>query len=246
MTENIPVNENSLFEEYKQTGNIEIRNIIVEKYYYMAKVLANKFLNRGVEYDDLLQVASLALVKAAERFEPSMENKFSTFATPTIIGEIKKYFRDKASTIRMPRKYYELYPSVKGAYETLSQKLDKPPTPEEIADMTGDTPEDVIQVLEMVRSGNITSLDEEFDEEGYSRMEAIGDEDPAFDRLETKDLYDRALEALDENEKRVVEMRYRMGMSQKNIADEFGVSQMYISRLEKKIYHKMRKRLESN
>ncbi|HPJ22612.1 MAG TPA: sigma-70 family RNA polymerase sigma factor, partial [Clostridia bacterium] len=148
--------------------------------------------------------------------------------------------------IRMPRKYYELYPAVKSAYETLSQENDKPPTPEEIADMTGNTSEDVIQVLEMVRSGNITSLDEEFDEEGYSRMEAVGDEDPAFERLETRDLYERAMEALDENEKRVVEMRYVMGMSQKNIADEFGVSQMYISRLEKKIYYKMRKKLESN
>jgi len=246
MTEKLAQDENTLFEEYKRTGNIEIRNMIVEKYYYMAKVLANKFLNRGVEYDDLLQVASMALVKAAERFKPSMNNKFSTYATPTIIGEIKKYFRDKANTIRMPRKYYEMYPSVKNAYESLSQEFDKPPTPEEIADMTGHSSEDVIQVLEMVRSSNITSLDEEFDEEGYNRMEAVGNEDPEFDRIETLDLYERALEALDENEKKVVSMRYRQGMSQKSIADEFGVSQMYISRLEKKIYQKMRKRLEND
>lgn len=239
-------NDDKLFEEYRQTGNIEIRNIIVEKYYYMAKVLTNKFLNRGVDYDDLLQVASLALVKAAERFEPSMNNKFSTYATPTIIGEIKKYFRDKANTIRMPRKYYELYPSVKNAYEELSQKLDRSPTPDQIADMTGHSSEDVIQVLEMVRNSNITSLDEEFDEEGYSRMEAVGNPDSGFKGIETRDLYDRALEILDENEKKVMLMRYRDGMSQKSIAEEFGVSQMYISRLEKKIYSKMRKKLDSD
>ena len=239
-------NDDKLFEEYIRTGNIEIRNAIVEKYYYMAKVLAGKFLNRGVDYDDLLQVASLALVKAAERFKPDMQNKFSTFATPTIIGEIKKYFRDKANTIRMPRKHYELYPSIKNAYETLSQELNHAPTPEQIADMTGHTSEEVIEVLEMVRSGNITSLDEEFDEEGYSRMEAIGNEDSGYDGIEIKDLYERALHLLNENEKKVILMRYGQGMSQKSIAEEFGVSQMYISRLEKKIYGKLRKKLDNN
>ncbi len=239
-------NDDKLFEEYTQTGSIEVRNIIVEKYYYMAKVLAGKFLNRGVDYDDLLQVASLALVKAVERFKPDMHNKFSTFATPTIIGEIKKYFRDKANTIRMPRKHYELYPSIKNAFETLSQVLDRAPTPQEIADSTGHSAEEVIEVLEMVRNGNLTSLDEEFDEEGYSRMEAVGNVDPDFERIETLDLYDRALDVLDENERKVILMRYKQGFSQKKIAEEFGVSQMYISRLEKKIYSKLRKKLDSN
>ena len=239
-------NEDKLFEEYIRTGNIEVRNIIVEKYYYMAKVLAGKFLNRGVEYDDLLQVASLALVKAAERFKPDMHNKFSTFATPTIIGEIKKYFRDKANTIRMPRKHYELYPSIKNAFETLSQELNMAPTPQQIADSTRHTAEEVIEVLEMVRSGNITSLDEAFDEEGYSRMEAVGSEDSGFEGIITNDLYERALGMLDENEKQVIMMRYGQGLSQKKIAEEFGVSQMYISRLEKKIYSKLRKKLDNN
>jgi len=239
-------NDDKLFEEYIRTGNIEVRNIIVEKYYYMAKVLAGKFLNRGVDYDDLLQVASLALVKAAERFKPDMHNKFSTFATPTIIGEIKKYFRDKANTIRMPRKHYELYPSIKNAMEVLSQELNMAPTPEQIAKRSGHTAEEVIEVLEMVRSGNITSLDEEFDEEGYSRMEAVGDEDAGFEGIVTKDLYERALEMLDENERQVILMRYGQGMSQKKIAEEFGVSQMYISRLEKKIYSKLRKKIGTN
>lgn len=239
-------NEDKLFEEYTQTGSIEVRNIIVEKYYYMAKVLAGKFLNRGVDYDDLLQVASLALVKAVERFKPDMHNKFSTFATPTIIGEIKKYFRDKANTIRMPRKHYELYPSIKNAFELLSQALNRAPTPQEIADSTRHSAEEVIEVLEMVRNGNLTSLDEEFDEEGYSRMEAVGNEDPDFERIETLDLYDRAMDMLDENERKVILMRYKQGFSQKKIAEEFGVSQMYISRLEKKIYSKLRKKLDSS
>lgn len=239
-------NDDKLFEEYIRTGNIEVRNIIVEKYYYMAKVLAGKFLNRGVDYDDLLQVASLALVKAAERFKPDMDNKFSTFATPTIIGEIKKYFRDRASTIRMPRKHYELYPVIKNAFESLSQELNNPPTASQIAERTGHTAEEVIEVFEMVRNGNITSLDEEFDEEGYSRMEAIGDDDPGFERVITRDLYERALGMLDENEQKVIEMRYGQGLSQKSIAEEFGVSQMYISRLEKKIYSKLRKKIGSN
>lgn len=241
-----PQNDDKLFEEYIRTGNIEIRNLIVEKYYYMAKVLAGKFLNRGVDYDDLLQVASLALVKAAERFRPDMDNKFSTFATPTIIGEIKKYFRDKASLIRMPRKHYELYPSIKNAYDTLTHEMNMAPTPLQIAEATGHSPEEVIEVLEMVRSGNISSLDEEFDEEGYSRMEALGDPDPGFEGIETRDMYERALSLLDENEKKVIIMRYNRGMSQKDIADDFGVSQMYISRLEKKIYSKLRKKLDSN
>lgn len=239
-------NDEKLFEEYISTGNIETRNAIVEKYYYMAKILAGKFTNRGVDYDDLLQVASLALVKAAERFKPDMQNKFSTFATPTIIGEIKKYFRDKASVIRMPRKHYEMYPGIKNIYDMLSQELNKAPTAQQIADKSGYTAEEVIEVMEMVRSGNIASLDEEFDEEGYSRMEAVGKADPGFEGVETKDLYERALEYLNENEKKIILMRYSEGLSQKDIANKFGVSQMYISRLEKKIYNKLRNRFDDN
>jgi RNA polymerase sigma-B factor len=237
--------DNKLFEEYARTGNIEIRNRIVEKYHYMARALAGKFVNRGVDYEDLVQVASLALVKAAERFKPDLKNKFTTYATPTIIGEIKKYFRDKANTIRMPRKHYELYPSIKNAYERLSQELDEPPTPQQVAEETGNTSEEVIQVLEMVRSSNLASLDEEFDEDGYSRMESIGDGDPEFERIENHDLYEKAIEMLDENERELIRMRYDENMSQKSIADVFGVSQMYISRLEHKIYKKLRKKLES-
>lgn len=237
--------DNKLFEEYARTGNIEIRNQIVEKYHYMAKTLASRFVNRGVDYDDLVQVGSLALVKAAERFKPDLNNKFTTYATPTIIGEIKKHFRDKGNTVRMPRKQYELYPSIKNAYETLSQELDEPPTPQQVADMTGNTAEEVIQVFEMVRNSNMASLDEEYEEDGYSRMEAIGDLDPEFGRIETRDLYEKAMEMLNENERKVIRMRYDDNMSQKSIADEFGVSQMYISRLEKKIYNKLRKKFES-
>jgi RNA polymerase sigma-B factor len=236
--------EEKLFKDYKDNPNIEKRNEIIEKYYYLAEVLSKKFRNRGVEYDDLLQVASLALLKAVERFNPDKEIKFSTFATPTIIGEIKKYFRDKSASVRMPRKYYEAYPHIKAALEDLLQEKGKYPTADEISERTGHTPEEVIEIIEMVKSGSIASLDEEYDEDGLTRMDGLSITEKGFEDIENSQLYRMALDSLNEDERKIILMRHKQGLTQKNIAQVTGHSQMYISRLERKIYEKLKGMLQ--
>ena len=126
-----------LFDRYKETGDINIRNEIVEKYLYMVEVLIRKYLNKGVDYDDLYQVGAMALVSAVERFDPSKGFEFSSFATPTILGEIKKYFRDKEWILKVPRRQKEISLKIPAAKEELYEKLGRAPTVAELSEHLG-------------------------------------------------------------------------------------------------------------
>ena len=126
-------NDESLFVKYQKQPNLENRNEIVNKYLYLAEIISRKFLNRGIEYEDIFQVACIAIIKAAERFSLDKGVKFVSFATPTIIGEIKRFFRDKGSVIRIPRRIYEVYQKVNHAREYLTQELKMAPRVDEIA-----------------------------------------------------------------------------------------------------------------
>ena len=137
-----------LFDQYKKTGDIDTRNAIVEQNLYMVEVLIRKYLNKGVEYDDLYQVGALALVSAVDRFDPSKGYEFSSFATPTILGEIKKHFRDKEWSLKIPRRQKEIALKIPDAKEALHVKLGRKPTVAEIADYMGFSQEDIIRAME--------------------------------------------------------------------------------------------------
>ena len=158
-----------LFKKYKETKSVEIRNEIVSKYLYLADIITKKFLNRGIDYDDIYQVASIALIKAVERFEPEKGVKFISFATPTVIGEIKRFFRDKASVIRIPRRIYEIYQKVNHAREHLTQQLQRPPRIDELAAYLDITEE---KVLEIIESNNVYNI-QSFDKNAYSDDDVI-------------------------------------------------------------------------
>lgn len=232
--------DDQLFLEYRETKDLDLRNQLVEKFYYIAETLSRKFVNRGVDYDDLLQVASFALIKAVERYDVTSGNKFSTFATPTIIGEVKKYFRDKAYTVRVPRKLYEAYPRVKKIHEELSITLGRVPTAKEVSSECHFSEEDVIEILDSAKTSNMISLDESIDDEGFARIDMLGSSETGYIDIENKELYKKAFEKLSQVEQDIIEMRYYEHMSQKNIAIKLNVSQMYVSRLERKIYQKLR------
>ena len=134
-----------LFLDYRNDPTIEKRNELVEKHLYMVDILIKKYLGKGVEYDDLYQVASLALVSAVERFDPEKGFEFSTFATPTILGEIKKYFRDKQWSLKVPRRLKEIAAKVQETKEDLAGKLLRQPTVKEIAEATGIEEEQIIE-----------------------------------------------------------------------------------------------------
>lgn len=227
-----------LYEKYAATKDVALRNEIVEKNYYIAQILAKKMVGRGVEYDDLLQVASMALIKAVERFDPSKGLQFSTFATPSILGELKNYFRDKSRTIRLGRKNGAKILQVRKAAGELTNELFRAPTVTEIAERTGLTEEEVMEAMEYT-SGTV-SLDSTIEDSETSLYEVIPDQDNPFERLEDRSDLAQALSRLSEQERTFIRCRFVEGRSQADIAKEMGVSQMYISRMEKKVLGKLK------
>ncbi len=237
------MDETELFKTYRETHDVKLRNEIAEKYLFIASMIAKKFVGRGVEYDDLFQVASLALLKGIDRFDETKGLKFSTFITPTITGEIKNYFRDRSRLIHLPRRVAELRVSVKKAEEELALANGKSPTAKEIAEKLGVPEEEVLSCME---AGSVVSLDRpvDGDEDGASFYDVLPDGEDAFERIEQNDAVRRALSSLGETEKKLVAYRFGQELSQAETARRMNVSQMYVSRMERKIIQKLREDLK--
>ncbi len=238
--------ESELFQRYRQTKDVALRNQIVEKYLYVASVLAKKFVGRGVEYDDLFQVASLALIKGVDRFDESKGLQFSTFITPTITGEIKNYFRDRSRLIHLPRKVAELRVSIKRVADELLSETGKKPTAKQIAQRLGVAEEEIVRAME---AGAVVSLDKKMDgedEDGMSFHDVLASSDGAFERLENEDAVRSAVATLSETEQTIVDYRFRQELSQTATAKKMGVSQMFVSRMERKILDKLKSKLHKS
>lgn len=235
------LSEQALLECYWQTRSETLRNQILEKYLYIAEIVAKKFVGRGVEYDDLFQVASLALVKALDRFEPSRGVKFASFATPTLVGEIKNYFRDKTRMIRISRRESEMVRKLEDAKAHLTAKYGRSATPEQVAEYMGLSVERVLELMEAQSAGYATSLDSYVAMgEDSQLIKLVGSTDDAYEQIEDKDFLEYCFEHLNDVEKKVIEQRYGQNKSQREVAAMLGVSQMYISRIERRILLKFR------
>ena len=230
-----------LFKRYKETRDIALRNKIVEHYLYIAEIIAKKFVGRGVEYDDLLQVAFLALIKGVERFDPDLGMQFTTFITPTITGEIKNYFRDKAKTIKLPRRLGELCMAVRKFSAEYESKNGEKPSVRKIAEGLKLSEEEVVKALEV---GGVVSLDSSSsgeDGEGETNLYgAIADEENAYEDFETRETLASVLKDCTENERLLLQYRYKEGLSQSETAKRLGVSQMFVSRLERRLLQKLK------
>ncbi len=238
-------NDEPLFKSYQKDKSVENRNHIVDSYLYLADIISKKFVNRGIDYEDLYQIACVALIKAVERFDINVGVKFVSFATPTIIGEIKRFFRDKASVIRIPRRLYEVYQKVNQAKEALTQELKRVPRVDEIARYLNIDEETVLEIAESGNIYNMQSFDQNaFNDDDLELHETIGEEDSTFERVENRDFLLKSLERFNAAEKEFITMRYFSNKTQKEIASKLGVSQMYISRLEKKVLERFRNILE--
>ncbi len=234
--------EDELLAEYCRTRNVNLRNELVKRYLYIAEILAKKFANRGIEYEDLYQVASLALIKALERYDISKGFKFSSFATPTIVGEIKNYFRDKSRIIRLPRKSSEYIKKLENARSHLSNLLSRPPKTHELAEYLGISDEEVLELMESSYSTKTASLDYYIDSEGETELMAvIGAEEKDYSLIEDRDFIARVFQQLNDKEKKVIYDRYYKGKSQREISEDMGVSQMYVSRMERRILDRFRR-----
>lgn len=226
---------------YLQTHSPVYRDRVVEAHLYIAEIIARKFSGRGVDYDDLFQVAALALTKAVERFDPERGVKFASFVTPGMVGEVKNYFRDKARVIRPPRRVTELARLVEAAREKLTQELGHAPLVEEIAEYANLTEDEVLEGLEAA-SAQPVSLDMQTSEEDEEMKlsSVLGAEDKGYAEFENADLLRRSMESLTSQQKEIIILRFFENLSQREVAQRIGVSQMSVSRAERSALEKMR------
>ena len=238
-----------LLKEYAENPTIELRNRIVEENLYIVDILIRKYLGKVVDYDDLYQVGAMALVSAVERFDPTKGYEFQSFATPTILGEIKKYFRDKEWSLKVPRRMKENAGKVQEAKEKLTGKLGRVPTVEEISEITGLTHEQIIQAMESAKAYGTYSLDspattsdEEADAAALEKY--IGFEDNGFERVELGEIINNVLKNFSDTYKYIFKQRFILNKSQSEIASKLGVSQMTVSRAEKAIIESFKKELK--
>ena len=236
---------NELFKRYKETGDISVRNQIAEKYLYIADILAKKFAGRGVEYDDLKQVAALALVRGIDRFDADMGMQFSTFITPTITGEIKNYFRDKSRMVKLPRRLGEISLAVKKFAAEYAAKEGVKPSVRKIAETLALSEEEVVQALEIGGTVSLDGMAAENEEDNDRSLYALlaTDEDK-YENFETKEPLKAALRDFSGTEKALVKFRYVDELSQSETAKRLGVSQMFVSRMERKVLEKLREKLK--
>ena len=236
-----------LFKRYKETGDVAIRNEIAEKHLYIAEILAKKFTGRGVEYDDLKQVASYALLRGIDRFDPDLGMQFTTFITPTITGEIKNYFRDKSRLVKLPRRLGELNAAVKKFSAEYEMKYGEKPTLSVIADNLSTTEEEVVKALEI---GGTLSLDgmasAEDDNDNKSLYALLAGEEDRFEEFEMKETLASAMRDFSDTAKLLIKYRYVDGLSQSDTATKLGVSQMFVSRMERKLLSQLRERLQDS
>lgn len=234
-------NENELFIRYRETKDLALRNKIAEKYLYIADILAKKFVGRGVDYDDLKQVASLALLNGIDRYDPAVGVKFTTFITPTLTGEIKNYFRDKSRMIKLPRRLSEISAKVKHYASEYQTKTGEKPSVKDIMSALHLSEEEVVQALEV---GGVSSLDAVTDMEAESSLYTVL---PAYDdnyeELELKDALSSAMRDFTETERAIMKFRFQKGLSQSETAKKIGSSQMFVSRTERKLLKRIKERL---
>ena len=218
------------FVEFAHSRDERLRNELVEEHLGLAHQLARRFVNRGESYDDLVQVASLALVKAVDRFDPDRGVEFSTFATRTVIGELKRHFRDKGWAIRAPRRIQELYLELSPVIESQTQKLGRPPTVAEMAAITDTSEEAVLEALEAGQSYRTSSIDAP-DRHQVTMANRIGEVDAGYAGTEDRILLAISLADLSERDRAILNLRFVEGLTQSEIASRVGISQMHVSRL---------------
>ncbi len=211
-----------------------VRDALVEQHLPLVEHLARRFRNRGEPYDDLVQVATIGLIKSVDRFDTDRGVEFSTYATPTIVGEIKRHFRDKGWAVRVPRRLQELRLSLTASTSELSQKNGRAPTVAELAEHLGLSQEEVLEGLESANAYSTLSLDagdQGGDDDGVAVVDTLGVEDEGLEGVEYRESLKPLLEKLPAREKKILMLRFFRNMTQSEIAREVGISQMHVSRL---------------
>jgi RNA polymerase sigma-B factor len=235
----------SLLLAYHRDGDREARDRALVELMPLVRALASRYAGRGEPLEDLVQVGALGLIKAVDRFDVDRGVEFSSYAVPTIVGEIRRHFRDKAWAMHVPRRLKELSVRLTRVLDELTTELGRSPTVAELAQAVGAEEEEVIDALDSAHAYSTRSLHAPFEEGGDDSLsEKLGTDDTGYQEVEESSLVAAGLDALDERERRIVELRFFEEMTQSQIAAEIGISQMHVSRLLRKALTTMRGRLE--
>ncbi|HEV2075086.1 MAG TPA: SigB/SigF/SigG family RNA polymerase sigma factor [Thermoleophilaceae bacterium] len=240
-----PDTDHQLLRRYHEGGDRAAREMLVQRHLPLVRALARRYAGRGEPLEDIEQVGSIGLLKAIDRYDLSREVALTTYATPTVVGEIKRHFRDRGWTIRIPRGLQELNSRMSAAVESLTSTLGRPPTVAEIAAELHAAPEQVLEALEAGSAYAPMSLSSAPSGDGeLDPLEALGSEDRGFERTEARATLEPALRDLPDREREILRKRFEEGLTQTQIADQVGISQMHVSRLIRRSLERMRAELD--
>lgn len=233
-----------LFSSYSISKDINIRNEIFNTYQYLPELISKRYINKGIEYDDLYQIACIGLLYAIERFDMEKGYEFTSYATPTILGEIKKYFRDKGWFIRVPRKIQEIVKKINIANNELFKRFNRVPTLKELSEEIKYEEEEIIEAMEagkMFISQSLNIMCENgTDNKSVELIDIIKDETDNFDKFVNSEFIKDSLNSLNKLERELIIDRFYNKLTQKQISKKLNISQMTVSRLEKKIIQKLK------
>ena len=230
---------NALFEEYRRTGDRRVRDRLVEQHAELASRCARRFANRGEPLDDLTQVAMFGLLKAVERFEPAYGTPFGGFATPTIVGELRRHFRDRTWAVRVPRRTKDLHVRIPGVIEQLSHEYGRRPTVAEIAQSLRVDEEEVLETLEAGAAYRSASLDVLIEQQSQ-----VDESYGIAEHSDNREVIMQLMKTLPARERRIVYLRFFEELSQSEIAERLGISQVHVSRLLRSSLSSMRGELD--
>jgi RNA polymerase sigma-B factor len=236
-----------LFRLYKEEGDEEAREQLIVSHLNLVRFLASKFKNRGEPIEDLMQVGTIGLIKAIDRFDPARGLEFTTFATPTIMGEIKRHFRDKGWSVRVPRRLQELSAKVNQTTDDLTRELQRPPSVAEVAERLGASVDEVLEAMESSSAYSSVPLEgagQNADDDAPSIIDHYATEDDDLAASDDRIVIEDAMSEFTPREQEIVNMRFQQGMTQVEIAQKLGISQVQVSRMLRKVLKQMQQRLD--
>ena len=236
-----------LFRRFKEEGDAEARDQLIVNHINLVRFLASKFKNRGESLEDLIQVGTIGLIKAIDRFDPERGLEFTTYATPTIMGEIKRHFRDKGWSVRVPRRLQELSAKVNQATDELTNQLQRSPSVAEIADYLGSSVDEVLEAMESSSAYSSVPLEgggSGEDDESPSVIDHYATEDPDLAASDDRIVLEQAIADFSPREQEIIKMRFEQGLTQVEIAEREGISQVQVSRLLRRALRRLQDKID--
>ena len=236
-----------LFRRFKEQGDAEARDQLIVNHINLVRFLASKFKNRGESLEDLIQVGTIGLIKAIDRFDPDRGLEFTTYATPTIMGEIKRHFRDKGWSVRVPRRLQELSAKVNQATDELTNQLQRSPSVAEIADYLGSSVDEVLEAMESSSAYSSVPLEgggSGEDDESPSIIDHYATEDPDLAASDDRIVLEQAIADFSPREQEIIKMRFEQGLTQVEIAEREGISQVQVSRLLRRALRRLQDKID--